>query len=161
LYNPELRLLYELLGSSRPEDFDEFTRIFEEMFQSFQFRVTARVPLSQETQYQPDFSSMPGTWVAYLQGLNSGNYVLLQKSCADVNSSKIIDEANVLDVKARYFPYANPLYTFVSHVETRDKIAWAKITVRALPPEGFLLHETREFIKENGYWRLLRFEKVD
>ncbi len=161
IYNTELKLLYVLMGSSRPEDFDEFTRIFEQMFESFRFRITARIPPPEGETFEPDFSRLSGTWVAYLQGLNSGNYVLLQKSCAGINGSRIINDANVRDVRSRYFPYQNALYTFVSHIEVRDRIARARIAVRALPPEGFLMHETREFIKEDGYWRVLRFDKVD
>ncbi len=161
IYNTDLRLLFVLLGSSRPEDFDEFTRIFEAMFGSFRFRVTARIPPLEGEEYRPDFSRLSGSWVAYLHGLNTGNYVLLQKSCAGINGSKIIDDTNVQEVKSRYFPYQNPIYTFVSHVEVRDRIARARIALRGLPPEGFLMHETREFIKEDGYWRVLRFDKVD
>ncbi len=161
IYNNDLKLLYVLQGSSRPEDFDEFTRIFESMLQSFQFRVTARIPPAEGEKYEPDFSRLSGAWVAYLNGLQSNNYVLLQKSCAAINGSRIIDENNVRRVRGHYFPYESPVYTFVSHVEVRDKIARARITVRALPPEGFLMHETREFILEDGYWRVLRFDKVD
>ncbi len=160
LYNDELRLLYVLFGSSRSEDFDEFGQIFATMFESFQFRITARLPSATGT-FDPDFSTLSSTWVAFLEGLRTEDYDLLQKACAPINASKIINDAEVRKVKGDYFPYATPLFTFVSHVEQRDRLAIVKIALRALPPEGFLKHETREFILEENRWRLLRFERTE
>jgi hypothetical protein len=161
LYNDELKLLYVIFGSSQKDDFDEFAKLFVTMFDSFQFRVTARLPSLQEGVFQPDLATMQGIWTAFLEGLRTEDFDLLQKSCARVNGSKIINDENVRKVKANYFPYHSPLYTFVSHIEVRDKVANVDIALRALPPEGFLKHETREFIKEDNQWRLLRFERLE
>lgn len=161
LANMDLKLIYVISGRSRQEDFEEFQKIFDNMFESFQFRVTARIPSGSEQGFQPDLSSMSGAWVSYLEGLRGEDYDLMAKACARVNSSKIINDAQVRRVRAQYFPYNNPIYTFVSQVEVRDRLASVTVSVRALPPDGFLKHEVREFIKEEDHWRLLRFEKAE
>lgn len=161
LANQDLKLVYVISGRSRQEDFDEFQKIFDSMFESFQFRVTARIPSGSEQGFQPDLSSMSGAWVSYLEGLRAEDYDLMAKACARVNSSKIINDAQVRRVRAQYFPYNNPVYTFVSQVEVRDRLASVTVSVRALPPDGFLKHEVREFIREEDHWRLLRFEKAE
>lgn len=161
IVNQELKLVYVITGRSRAEDFDEFSRIFDTMFDSFQFRVTGRIPAGTDTAFQPDFNSMSGVWVAYLEGLRAEDYDLLQKSSARVNSSKIINDANVRRVRNQYFPYSSPVYTFISQVEVRERLAIVTVALRALPPDGFLKHEVREFIKEEDHWRLLRFERAE
>ena len=159
--NQELKLVYVITGRSRAEDFDEFSRIFDSMFESFQFRITGRIPAGTDAAFQPDFNSMSGVWVSYLEGLRAEDYDLLQKSSARVNSSKIINDANVRRVRNQYFPYNSPVYTFISQVEVRERLAIVTIALRALPPDGFLKHEVREFIKEEDHWRLLRFERAE
>lgn len=161
IVNQELRLVYVINGRSRAEDFDEFSRIFDTMFDTFQFRVTARIPAGTDQGYNPDYSTIPGVWTAFLEGLRGEDYDLLQKSCARVNSSKIINDANVRRVRSQYFPYGNPVFTFISKVEVRDRLAVVTVSTRGLPPEGFLKHETRELIREQDHWRLLRFERAD
>lgn len=161
IVNQELKLVYVITGRSRAEDFDEFSRIFDTMFESFQFRVTGRIPSGTETTFQPDVTTMSGVWMAYMEGLRAEDYDLLQKSCARVNSSKIINDATVRKVRNQYFPYNSPVYTFISQVEVRERLAIVTVAIRALPPEGFLKHEVREFIKEEDHWRLLRFERAE
>ncbi len=160
VYNDDLKLLFSLVGSSRLEDAEEFGAIFQKMADSFAFVPVTRIP-SRSGEMSPDFSSIPAVWVSFLEGLRMEKYGILTRACAKINGLRLSNKDEIRRVKAQYFPYSAPVYTYVHAIERGDRIARASITVRALPPEGYLKHETRSFIREDGRWKLLRFEMME
>ena len=64
----------------------------------------------------------------------------------------------VEEVRTRYYPYNAPVKTLVVAEEKGEKVGKAKIALRTLPPEGYLQMMEREFILEDGKWKVLRFE---
>ena len=158
-YNPQLQLLYVIFGSAADASFDEFSRLFETMFNSFQFQISSSHPPDDpEATFKVDLSSPAGAWAAYLEGLWRRDLDILTRSMASINAPRLLNDQAVEEVRRRYYPYNARLLTLVTVQEQGDKVARALVTLRALPPEGYLMRMGREFILEDGNWKVLKFE---
>lgn len=158
LYNPELQLLYVIFGSAADATFDEFSRLFETMFGSFQFQVSSSHPPADPDAFKVDLTSPAGAWAAYLEGLWRRDLDILTRSMASINAPRLLNDQAVEEVRSRYYPYNSRILTLVTVQEQGDKVARALVTLRALPPEGYLMRMGREFILEDGNWKVLKFE---
>lgn len=156
IYNDTLQMLYILYGSASEESFDAFSALFARMFDSFSFNVGSEHPADES--YVPDLSTLGGAWEAYMEGLRRRDLDILTSSMASINAPRLLNEEAVEDVRRRYYPYDAPLRALVLPSEQGDTVAQARIALRTLPPEGFLQVVEREFILEDGKWRVLRFE---
>lgn len=158
IYNDDLQLLYVIYGSASEGNFDEFSALFGRMVESFSFKISSSHPPLDPEAFKPDYTTLAGAWAGYLEGLRTRDLDMLTASMASINAPRLLNEMAVEQVRKRYFPYNAPVKTLVVPIEKGEKVARAKIALRTLPPEGYVQIVEREFILEDGKWKVLRFE---
>ena len=158
IYNEQLQLLYVIYGSASEGDYEEFSSLFARMVESFDFKISSSHPSANEEEFELDQSTLAGAWAGYLEGLRTRDLDLLTASQVSINAPRLLNEMAVEEVRDRYFPYDAPVRTLVVAEDKGEKVAMGKIALRTLPPEGYLQVFEREFILEDGKWKVLRFE---
>lgn len=158
IYSDALQLLYVIYGSASEVNFDEFSGLFSRMVDSFQFRISSQHPPLDVEMFRPDLTTLSGAWAGYMEGLRRRDLDLLTQSMATINAPRLLNDVAVEEIRERYFPYDAPVRTLVVAEDKGEKVARAKIAIRTLPPEGYFQVIERDFILEDGKWKVLRFQ---